>query len=191
MILLSITYLLKNVLFIGNIYNYKRCRVSYRDQYTDTYYGHQGPVYKIKCNPYDPNVLLSCSYDWTMKIWNSKSMYPLMTCHSMNLKHQINDVEWSPYTSTIFGCVADDGRIEIWDLAKLTIDPVAEYKSEKEIPKKSIKFSSSSQIVATGDNDFGIDIFRIYNLEHEKVSDDDQIHRLRHILNQNSEHGKA
>ena len=146
-------------------------------------------MYKIRCNPFDPNVLLSCSYDWSMKIWNSKIMYPLMTCHSMDLIHQINDVEWSPYTSTIFGCVADDGRVEIWDLARLTIDPIIIF-DEKKIPKKSIKFSSSSNIVATGDNDFGIDIFRIYNLEHEKVSDFDQISRLKHIIMQNSEHGK-
>jgi len=118
-------------------------------------------------------------------------MYPLMTCHSMNLIHQINDVEWSPYTSTIFGCVADDGRVEIWDLSKLTIDPIIEFKDDKGIAKKSIKFSSSSHIVATGDSDFGIDIFRIYNLEHEKVSDDDQISRLKQIIMQNSEHGKA
>lgn len=150
-----------------------RCRISYKDQYTDTYYGHQGPVYKVRCNPYDPNVLLSCSYDWTVKIWNSKQIYPLMTCHSMKMSHQVNDIEWSPFTSTIFGSVCDDGRIEIWDLAHQTIDPIIMWKTEEpskmNVPRKSIKFSKSSQVVASGDSDFDIDVFRLYNLKHVEV----------------------
>ena len=152
-----------------------RCRISYKDQYTDTYYGHQGPAFKVRCNPYDPNILISCSYDWTVKIWNSKQMYPLINCYSKNLIHQVNDIEWSPFTSTIFGCVADDGRIEIWDLSQQTIDPVIRWKpsnpSKINIPKKCIKFSKSSQVIASGDSDFDIDVFRLYNLKHVEVGD--------------------
>ncbi len=150
-----------------------RCRISYKDQYTDTYYGHQGPVYKVRCNPFDPTVLLSCSYDWTIKIWMSKQMYPQMTCHSMKTSSQVNDIEWSPFTSTIFGAVFDDGRVEIWDLAKQTIEPILTYRSSEpqklNVPMKSIKFSRSSQVVACGDGDFDIDIFRLYNLKHIEV----------------------
>jgi len=149
-----------------------RCRISYKDQYTDTYYGHLGPAYKIRCNPYDPNVLISCSYDWTVKIWNSKQIYPVLNCHSIGLTHQVNDVEWSPFTSTIFGSVADDGRIEIWDLSQQSIDPIITYRATDEkagVSRKSIKFSRSSQVVASGDSDFDIDIFRLYNLEHVQV----------------------
>ena len=107
-----------------------------------------------------------------MKIWNSKQMYSVMTCHSINLTHQINDVEWSPFTSTIFGCVTDNGRVEIWDLARQSVDPIIEIKVQEgaSISRKSIKFSRSSQVVAVGDNDFGIDIFRLFNLEHVQVS---------------------
>jgi len=106
-----------------------------------------------------------------MKIWNSKQKYAKMTCHSMYLTHQINDVEWSPFTSTIFGCVADDGRIEIWDLARQSIDPIIELKQPEgsTVSRKSIKFSRSSQVVAVGDNDFGVDVYRLFNLEHVQV----------------------
>jgi WD40 repeat protein len=127
-----------------------------------------------------------------MKIWNNKNPYAIMNCKSMNLNHQVNDVEWSPYTSTIFGCVADDGRVEIWDMSRLTIDPTIYHKPEGYIPsKKSIKFSNSSHVVATGNSDFDIEIFRIYNLDHVVVSDDDQKERLHNILNQNSEHSSG
>jgi len=98
-------------------------------------------------------------------------MYSVMTCHSMHLTHQINDVEWSPFTSTIFGCVTDNGKIEIWDLSRQSVDPIIDIKPNEgaTLSRKSIKFSRSSQVVAVGDNDFGIDIYRMFNLEHVQV----------------------
>lgn len=166
-----------------------KCRISYKDTYIETYYGHQGPVYKVRCNPFDPNIFLTCSYDWTIKIWNTKNFKPILTCKSMNKSSQINDIEWSPFTSTIFACVIDDGAIEIWDLAKQTTDPIIVFPSKTGdvVSRRTIKFSRSSQVIATGDSEFNIDIFRLYNLEHSIVSDQAQIKRLEMVLTQNSE----
>ena len=163
-----------------------KCRISYRDQYIDNYYGHQGPVYKIRCNPFDPNILISCSYDWTVKIWNGKHNYPVMNLHTNELTHQVNDIEWSWDTSTVFGDVADDGRIEIWDLARSAIQPII-INMEDKAPKKSIKFSDAGKIVAAGDCEGCIVIYRIYNMEHSPVSDEHQIKRLQGIIQQNSD----
>ena len=163
-----------------------RCRISYKDQYTDNYYGHQGPVHKIRCNPFDPNILLSCSYDWTVKIWNSKHNYPVMNLHTNELVHQINDIEWSDDTSTVFGDVADDGRIEIWDLARSAIQPII-VNTDDFMPKKSIKFNEGGKVVATGSAGGTIEVYRIYNMEHAPVSDEDQVRRLQNVIEQNSD----
>jgi WD40 repeat protein len=163
-----------------------KCRISYKDQYIDNYYGHQGPVYKIRCNPFDPNILISCSYDWTVKIWNSKHNYPVMNLHTNELSHQVNDIEWNSDTSTVFGDVADDGRIEIWDLARSAIQPIIINIDDK-APKKSIKFSEGGKIVAAGDSEGCIAIYRIYNMEHSPVSDEHQVKRLQGIIQQNSD----
>lgn len=163
-----------------------RCRISYKDQYTDNYYGHQGPVHKIRCNPFDPNILISCAYDWSIKIWNNKHNYPVMNLQTNGLAHQVNDIEWSNDTSTIFGCVADDGRIEIWDLARRAIQPII-IDTKDPVPKKSIKFSLGRKVVATGSSDGKIDVYRLYNLEHSPVSDEDQIARLQNVITQNSD----
>ena len=163
-----------------------KCRISYKDQYIDNYYGHQGPVYKIRCNPFDPNILISCSYDWTVKIWNSKHNYPVMNLHTNELSHQVNDIEWNSDTSTVFGDVADDGRIEIWDLARSAIQPIIINIDDK-APRKSIKFSEGGKIVAAGDSEGCIAIYRIYNMEHSPVSDEHQVKRLQGIIQQNSD----
>lgn len=63
------------------------CSVSYPDTYKNNYYGHMGPIYRVKCNPYwDSNecpVFISCSYDWTVKIWHANEPNEQMTCHQV------------------------------------------------------------------------------------------------------------
>jgi len=61
-----------------------RCSVSYPDQYLDTYYGHAGPIYRIRCNPFWDNqdcpIMLSCSYDWTIRVWHAKEAKENLVC---------------------------------------------------------------------------------------------------------------
>ena len=47
-----------------------RCSSSYNEQYLESYSGHSGPVYKVKWSPYLSNIFLSCSADWTIRLWN-------------------------------------------------------------------------------------------------------------------------
>jgi len=71
-----------------------RCNISYSDQYLDTYYGHQGPIYRIRCNPFwdeqENQIFLTCSYDWTVRVWNAvgtKENQEALLCHQIeNLK---------------------------------------------------------------------------------------------------------
>lgn len=39
----------------------------------------------------------------------------------------MNDIAWSPITSSCFASVANDGRIEIWDLKINNLAPVVTY----------------------------------------------------------------
>jgi WD40 repeat protein len=49
-----------------------RCSCSYNEQYLDSYFGHTGPVYKIRASPFSSDVFLSCSADWTVRVWNQQ-----------------------------------------------------------------------------------------------------------------------
>lgn len=98
-----------------------KCSTSYSEGYMDTFVGHNGPIYKVRCNPFwdtaECPIFLSCSYDWTVKVWNAKQQTPALTCHQIgHLRDQVNDICWAPKTSSVFASVANDGRIEIWDL---------------------------------------------------------------------------
>ena len=53
-----------------------KCSVSYSERYIESYYGHTGPTYKIRCNPFwdtiELPIFLTCSYDWTVRVWSAK-----------------------------------------------------------------------------------------------------------------------
>jgi len=88
------------------------------------------------------------------------------------LKEQVNDICWSPETSSVFASVANDGRIEIWDLAKDTISPQVchfDKNSEGKIttPKMIVKFSKTLPVIFTGDNKGVVSAYRTYGLDHE------------------------
>lgn len=155
-----------------------QCSMSYAEQYLDTYTGHTGPIYKLRCNPFFDKelcpIFLTCSYDWTVKVWNAKqNTGPKLTCHQIeSLKEQVNDITWSPQTSSVFASVANDGRIEIWDLKRDVLSPVFTYfdkdASGQEIhtPKTAVKFSRNSPVVLAGTEDGKVGVYRSHGLEH-------------------------
>lgn len=46
-----------------------KCSTSYSEQYLESYSGHIGPVYALQWSPFAPNLFLSCSGDWTIRMW--------------------------------------------------------------------------------------------------------------------------
>jgi WD40 repeat protein len=100
-----------------------RCSTSYTEQSLATYSGHAGPVYRVKCAPFGP-AFLSCSADWTVKLWDpAKATGCVATFRASDLTDVVHDVCWSPTSSTVFALATGDGRIELWDLEKSTLDP--------------------------------------------------------------------
>lgn len=170
-----------------------KCSTSFSERYSMNYYGHGGPIYKVRCNPFwDPNqcpIFLTCSYDWTVRVWHEKDSVEVLCCHQIkSLKEQVNDICWSPLTSSVFASVANEGRIEIWDLAKDRLAPIlTEYDKTAQgtvinIPKTVVKFSKSAPVIFTGSLDGRVTVYRSYGLEHGPVSDEDQMNRIMNAI---------
>ncbi len=65
-------------------------------------------VYAVKYSPFVPNIFLSASADWTLKLWHDECVQPIM---SFDLNNSIGDVAWSPYSSTTFAAVTAEGKV--------------------------------------------------------------------------------
>jgi len=89
------------------------CSKAYSGQYIKTYEGHYLAVYSVKWNTYHPKIFLSCSADWTIKIWDRDTVRPLQYWDQGNA---VGDIEWAPYSSTVFAAVTQEGVLLLWDL---------------------------------------------------------------------------
>jgi WD40 repeat protein len=56
-----------------------KCSSSYNDNYLENYFGHSGPIYKVRVSPFWNNAILTCSADWTVKLWDTKEALPKMS----------------------------------------------------------------------------------------------------------------
>ncbi|NXQ83024.1 DNAI1 protein, partial [Nyctibius grandis] len=94
----------------GKIY---KCSKFYSRQFLDVFEAHHMPVDSIRWNPYHMKVFISCSSDWTVKIWDHTIKTPMFI---YNLNSAVGDVAWSPYSSTVFAAVTTDGKAHVFDL---------------------------------------------------------------------------
>ncbi len=84
----------------------------------------------------------------------------------------------------MFASVANDGRIELWDLKRDSLGSQIEHFDKNEdgeiinVPKTVVKFSKTSPVILAGSLDGRVNVYRLNGLDHGPVSDEDQMHRL-------------
>lgn len=140
-----------------------RCSKSYKDNYLDSYFYHNGPVYKVRSNPFCSDIFLTCSADFYVRLFSVKEDIPKITLKSIDLNDEVNDIEWSNFCSTMFTSCARDGRIELWDLNKRSMDPI--YIEREEASTNIVRFHLKDQILKSGNSNGDINIYRIYGYE--------------------------
>lgn len=127
----------------------RRCSKAYNAQYLDTYEGHNMAVYAVRWNNYHPDVFLSCSADWTVKLWKKDSARPLM---KFDLQDSVGDVVWSPYSSTVFAAVTTNGKVLVYDLNKNKNEPLCTQGVVKNAKLTRVCFNPVDPILLVGDS---------------------------------------
>lgn len=115
----------------GNVYQanrYDRAGAKAGLHQADIYRGHSGPVMGIHFHPLAGPVdfsdyFLTCSVDWTVKLWRKASGKPSNTVQSIPYLYSFDeaddyvyDVKWHPSHPAIFGTVDGSGRFDLWNL---------------------------------------------------------------------------
>jgi len=165
-----------------------KCSVSYNEQTLESYYGHTGPVYKVRTSPYLADAFLSCSADWTCSLWSQKATSPVLTFQSGH--DYVMDIQWAPSNSCVFGSVSRDGRVEVWDLESSPLDPVIKHKVE-DSTLSTVLFSPNSPVILTGDNNGVIEVYRMTGVcEFTNASTEKQAGRLNEAMYANNNETK-
>lgn len=115
-----------------------KCSKAYSGQYLETYEGHHMAVYRVKWNPYHPRVFISCSADWSVRIWDHRINEPIIT---FDLGEEVGDVAWAPYCATTFCAVTSKGMVYIYDLSVNKHDPICSQKVVKKAKLTHVEFN--------------------------------------------------
>ncbi|EFJ40856.1 hypothetical protein VOLCADRAFT_77807 [Volvox carteri f. nagariensis] len=151
-----------------------KCSTSYSEQYLESYRGHMGPVYQVQFSPFKRDMFISASGDWTIRMWQEGRDTPLLTFQAST--NEINDVQWCPTNSTVFGSVTASGRLEIWDFSLSTVKPVMHQKTTMKL--SCLLFAPNYPVVVCGGEDGAVKAYRIFNVSHEYDTLQEQLERL-------------
>ena len=135
-----------------------KCSKAYSGQYLETYEGHYLAVYSVKWNKFHPRVFLSCSADWTIKMWDSDLKRPIMT---FDQGCAVGDVEWAPYSSTVFSAVTSNGTLYVYDLWQEKHQHMCEHPAMKKAKALHVSFNKADPIILVGDERGGVNSFKL------------------------------
>ncbi|XP_068171459.1 dynein, axonemal, intermediate chain 1, paralog 2 isoform X1 [Antennarius striatus] len=132
----------------GKIY---KCSKTYSSQFLETYDAHSMAVDAVKWNHFHPKVFISCSSDWTIKIWDHTINTPIFT---FDLNAAVADVAWSPYSSTVFAAVTTDGTVHVFDLNVNKYEAICQQTvvAKKKTKLTHIEFNPIYPIIIVGDD---------------------------------------
>ncbi|XP_041837611.1 dynein, axonemal, intermediate chain 1, paralog 2 [Melanotaenia boesemani] len=128
-----------------------KCSKNYSSQFLETYDAHTMAVDAVKWNHFHPKVFLSCSADWTAKIWDHTINSPMFT---FDLSAGVGDIAWSPYSSTVFAAVTTVGTVHVFDLNINKYEAICQQAvvSKKKTKLTQIEFNPIYPVIIVGDD---------------------------------------
>ena len=136
------------------------CSKAYSGQYLETYKDHYLAVYAVKWNTYHRDTFLSCSADWTIKMWIKDMKRPIVT---FDLESQIGDISWAPYSSTVFAAVTSEGKLYVYDLNQNKHTHICDQSTTKRAKALHVAFNYEDPIILVGDERGGVVSFKLSN----------------------------
>lgn len=129
------------------------CSKMYSSTFLETYDAHHMAVYKVAWNPYHPRIFITCSADWSVKIWDRTNSKP-EPVFTFDLNSAVGDVAWAPYSSTVFAAVTADGKVHVFDLNVNKYEAICEQlvTPKKKTKLTHISFNQEYPIVIVGDD---------------------------------------
>ena len=147
-----------------------------------SYRGHMGPVYNVQWCPFQQSLFISCSADWTVRLWLTDRDTPLLTLQ--NSSDEVHDVQWCPSNSTVFATASGGGSVEVWDLAVSTLKPVATF-SKPGVRMTSVLFNEHNSTIVAGDSAGGVSVLRLFGIALEADGEEGQKARLAAAMDAN------
>ena len=93
-------------------------------------------------------------------MWNMDVTRPIMT---FDMGFAVGDVQWAPYSSTVFSAVTSDGKLYVWDLSQDKHTHLCEHPAMKKAKALHVCFNYADPIILVGDERGGVNSFKLSN----------------------------
>lgn len=167
---------------------YTACRHGSKAGISEVFEGHHGPVTGLSCHsaggPVDfSHLFLSSSFDWTIKLWTTKSTRPLYSFEDS--ADYVYDVMWSPTHPALFACVDGAGHLDVWNLNDDTEVPSASVCVDGGPALNRVRWDNAGRGIAVGDSDGQVLVYDVG--EQVCVARPDDFSRFVHTLTEINE----
>ncbi|KAG8345412.1 hypothetical protein ERJ75_000381000 [Trypanosoma vivax] len=160
-----------------------QCSKSQTENYELDYAAHSELVYRIRWSPYSDNYFLTCSADWSSRLYRLGKSAQLLTFDSPN-QDAVQDVAWAYTSSTHFAAVTAQGSVEFWSIA----DPIhpcsrAQYLDGRRLA--NILFAEQeAAVVVVGDEKGDVTVFRLLSKQYSgmNLSVEEQEQELEEVI---------
>lgn len=148
---------------------------SYTERPMLTVKAHSSAITSVKFTPLNHNILASCSSDSTIKIWKlnerKDSIANIKTLHRQDLWASVNDIVWSPNIATLLLAITGDGRIDVWDISKSTLDPLRTLQENSDVEWTKILFEKDGNAIIVADDHGSVKALSFnYNQSHDSAN---------------------
>eukprot|EP00002_Diphylleia_rotans_P016850 TRINITY_DN3272_c0_g1_i1.p1 TRINITY_DN3272_c0_g1~~TRINITY_DN3272_c0_g1_i1.p1 ORF type:complete len:703 (-),score=170.86 TRINITY_DN3272_c0_g1_i1:294-2402(-) len=157
-----------------------KCSKAYNSQYLETYEGHNMAVYGLKWNTFHPRVFLSCSADWSVKMWEHNHKHPVL---SFDLNNAVGSVAWAPFSSTIFAAVTADGKVHIFDVHQNKNEAICEQPIVRKSKLTQLAFNYKQPILLVGDDRGTVSCLKLSPNLRQHGSREEEMEKMEKILN--------
>ncbi|KAG8229083.1 hypothetical protein J437_LFUL010146 [Ladona fulva] len=117
-----------------------KCSTNLHDDYKDIMMAHLGPVYSVNFSPFCPKIILTCGGDWTMRLWITGVMEPILIIHTA--MEAVMQAVWSPVHSTIIVSISGN-ELALWDISRKMAYPLRVVSISCDLLFSTVEFTRS------------------------------------------------
>lgn len=79
-------------------------------------FGHRYPVKKAKFSPFNRDLILSCSYDMTVQVWNMADPIKMLS-RTFDRHHEfVSGIDWSQHLENLVASASWDQKVYVWNI---------------------------------------------------------------------------
>ncbi|CAJ1035560.1 hypothetical protein Q4I30_007165 [Leishmania utingensis] len=152
-----------------------QCSKSQTENYDLEYEPHSDLVYRVRWSPYSAAYFLTCSADWTSRLYRVGTKKAQLRFHSVR-QDAVQDVAWSHTNALIFATVTAQGNAEVWTVMDgMHPCTTVEYRDHRRL--SAVLFAEQeTPVLVVGDEEGDVTVFRLDAPSYKRcdLTDDEQ-----------------